>query len=196
MYNAIYGSRIYKGSLDKAKVLAAVDSPVNSELMLQLSKYVDKDSAKIVDSSDEKDKVDSEVTDESNSSEEESSEIDVELDHDETQEEDSEDVPDDLEDISDDEAPDEDSEKIQEVTRESIDSEVPGVSRVFEKNDEVWIAYNDDTNLDNILWDVVDVVSKQSRDSLKFNRVARSENAVVFTQDNKSDDSGEDSYEF
>ena len=54
-----------------------------------------------------------------------------------------------------------------------------GVTRVASKEGEVWIYYNDDTNLNNIMTDVIDFIAK-AYSSLEFNRLARSDNAIVF----------------
>ena len=60
----------------------------------------------------------------------------------------------------------------------SIDG-LAGVTRTVNKEGEVWIYYNDDTNLNNIMTDVIDYVAKRYS-NLEFNRLARSDNAIVF----------------
>lgn len=54
-----------------------------------------------------------------------------------------------------------------------------GVTRVVVKENELWIYYNDDTNLNNIMTDVIEYVA-QGYSYLEFNRLARSDNAIVF----------------
>lgn len=55
-----------------------------------------------------------------------------------------------------------------------------GVSRVAVKDSELWVYYNDDTNLNNVMTAVVDLVSELGMTYLEFNRLARSNNAIVF----------------
>lgn len=55
-----------------------------------------------------------------------------------------------------------------------------GVSRVAVKDSELWIYYNDDINLNNVMTAVVDLVSELGMTYLEFNRLARSNNAIVF----------------
>lgn len=56
-----------------------------------------------------------------------------------------------------------------------------GVNRVSAKGDEVWIYYNDDINLNNVMTFVIDVLSAANYHYLVFNRLARTDNAIVFT---------------
>lgn len=56
-----------------------------------------------------------------------------------------------------------------------------GVSRVAVKNDELWIYYNDDINLNNVMSDVIELLNASSFHYLIFNRLARTDNAIVFT---------------
>ena len=55
-----------------------------------------------------------------------------------------------------------------------------GVIRVAEKENEVWIYYNDDTNLSNIMTDIIDRLIANGYEQFEFNRLARSDNAIVF----------------
>lgn len=65
-------------------------------------------------------------------------------------------------------------------TLNSIES-TSGVSRVSVKDDkEVWIHYNDNVNLNDVMVDVIEYMNKYGYTYLEFNRLARSENAVVF----------------
>lgn len=65
-------------------------------------------------------------------------------------------------------------------TLNSIESTC-GVSRVSVKDDkEVWIHYNDNVNLNDVMVDVIEYMNKYGYTYLEFNRLARSENAVVF----------------
>lgn len=55
-----------------------------------------------------------------------------------------------------------------------------GVTRVAVKNDEVWCYYNDSVNLNEVMVEAIDLVSKAGYSYLEFNRLARSDNAIVF----------------
>lgn len=102
----------------------------------------------------------------------------------------------DLGDMDEDVDPIEDLEDIGESTSISADtgvdltSEVKAVlgkypdlskfNRVLEKNNELWIYYNDDVNLNNIMGSVIEQLMDDNLDQLEFNRLARSDNAIVF----------------
>ena len=55
-----------------------------------------------------------------------------------------------------------------------------GVSRILVKDNELWIYYNDDVNLNNIMDGVIELLNAASYTYLEFNRLARSDNAMVF----------------
>lgn len=56
-----------------------------------------------------------------------------------------------------------------------------GVLRIAEKEEkEVWIYYNDDVNLNDIMTNVIEFVANAGFTALEFNRLARSDNAIVF----------------
>lgn len=55
-----------------------------------------------------------------------------------------------------------------------------GVIRVNAKNNEVWIHYNDSVNLNDVMVSVIEQLNRPGYTYLEFNRLARSENAVVF----------------
>lgn len=60
-------------------------------------------------------------------------------------------------------------------------SDTSGVSRVSVKDDkELWIHYNDNVNLNDVMVNVIELVNQSGYSYLEFNRLARSENAVVF----------------
>lgn len=54
------------------------------------------------------------------------------------------------------------------------------VNRILRKNDEVWVYYNDDVNLNNVMATVIEKLNIAGLSSLEFNRLARSDNAIVF----------------
>ena len=45
---------------------------------------------------------------------------------------------------------------------------------------ELWIYYNDDSNLNDKMIEVISVLNSTGYTYLKFNRLARSNNAIVF----------------
>ena len=61
----------------------------------------------------------------------------------------------------------------------NANSSTAGVSRVQKKDDEVWIYYKDNVNLNNIMDNVIDAMTNGYLWMI-FNRLARSENAMVF----------------
>lgn len=54
------------------------------------------------------------------------------------------------------------------------------ISRVLMKKNELWIYYTDDVNLNNIMGPVIEKLSDSVSDYIEFNRLARSDNAIVF----------------
>lgn len=69
----------------------------------------------------------------------------------------------------------------------NANSDTAGVSRVVVKDNEVWIYYNDNTNLNNVMSQVIDKVYALGYDYMDFNRLARSDNAMVFVMTVSSD---------
>ena len=62
----------------------------------------------------------------------------------------------------------------------NVREETTGVSRLQVKDNELWIFYNDDANLNDKMIDVIEVLNAAGYTYLKFNRLARSNNAIVF----------------
>lgn len=58
--------------------------------------------------------------------------------------------------------------------------ETQGVSRVLIKDSELWIYYNDSINLNNVMGNVIESLNAANYYYLQFNRLARSDNAIVF----------------
>ena len=100
-------------------------------------------------------------------------------------------------DNSDSEAPDQEPEdKVQEPVEESTKihvipldeikgtlnhvADTAGVSRIEMKDHELWIFYNDEVNLNNIMTEVIELLNNTGYTYLSFNRLARSNNAIVF----------------
>lgn len=69
----------------------------------------------------------------------------------------------------------------------NANADTAGVSRVVVKDNEVWIYYNDNTNLNNVMSQVIDKVYALGYDYMDFNRLARSDNAMVFVMTVSSD---------
>ena len=64
----------------------------------------------------------------------------------------------------------------------NVRADTAGATRVsFKGEDEMWIYYADDVNLNNILSQVIETINSAGLTYLEFNRLARSDNAVVFT---------------
>lgn len=55
-----------------------------------------------------------------------------------------------------------------------------GVIRIAQKEKELWIYYNDDVNLNDIMVDVIECIANIDCNMFEFNRLARSDNAIVF----------------
>lgn len=55
-----------------------------------------------------------------------------------------------------------------------------GVTRLQVVDHELWIYYNDDSNLNDKMIEVISVLNSTGYTYLKFNRLARSNNAIVF----------------
>lgn len=60
-------------------------------------------------------------------------------------------------------------------------SSTAGVIRVAVKDDELWLYYNDSINLNNVMPTVIDLLNAAGYNYLLFNRLARTDNAMVFT---------------
>lgn len=58
--------------------------------------------------------------------------------------------------------------------------ETSGVNRILKKEDEIWIYYEDKVNLNNVMGPVIELVNALGYSNLEFNRLARSDNAIVF----------------
>lgn len=55
-----------------------------------------------------------------------------------------------------------------------------GVNRLQVKDSELWIYFNDDVNLNDTMINVIEVLNSTGYTYLTFNRLARSNNAIVF----------------
>lgn len=55
-----------------------------------------------------------------------------------------------------------------------------GVNRILVKESELWVYYNDSINLNNVMANVIEALNAAGYSYLEFNRLARSDNAIVF----------------
>lgn len=218
---SIYASKLYKSSTRKDKIKAAIENPINAELVAQLAEYLDEDYQQPDANNIKVDYSDS-VDNNSSSNDpsisfpssggpsgmidddifEDGEGIDSEVDEgltddlgDETIDE--IDLPSDDDDNLDDE-PIEESTKVKatpvnasscvslsEITGQikgtlNLREDTNGVNRVLIKEDELWVHYNDDINLNNVMGDVIELLNSTGYTYLEFNRLARSANAIVF----------------
>ena len=220
----IYSSKLYVTSTRKDRIHAAMQDPINSELLQQLSDYLDDDSQVLLKQATAKvkqkeEQEQSKAPDGSNDAggsdtpngssfgggshgpsfsgspiddfgDDELADIDL---------------PDDSE------APEtpEEPEAVESVTKEgkpitsstiiywnTIDDvisdcetikgtlnareDTKGVTRLQVVDHELWIYYNDDSNLNDKMIEVISVINSTGYTYLKFNRLARSNNAIVF----------------
>ena len=178
MSNIIYASKFYINSKYKDEIKSAIENPVNLELVQQLNEYVDSEDG---DSFDMKfsDIQDDDLTD---------SEVDFSDIDDVSFGDDEEFLDDEEENISiDTENSDEFSEDNTLDTNDlrdefNSDTDLSGVVRINDDDGELWIHYNDKTNLNNVMESVIEYMSENYND-YEFNRLARTENAIVFTYD-------------
>ena len=219
---AIFSSKLFRTSSRKAEITAALKNPVNTELVMQLKKYLDKEyltpenvernyekpEEKPADENGQTDVVFDDTSAPSSPSfaprspsvpdttdehlEEPTEETEV------TEQTDEEITPDEI--------------SVQEETTESVEqsvqiksmigittytdepqvdpdvikgtlnnrSDCTGVSRVSIKHNELWIYYNDSINLNNVMENVIQVIELSGYFCLSFNRLARTDNAIVF----------------
>lgn len=225
----IYSSKLYLSSDRKDSIRAAMQSPVNLELVQQISDYLDDDSKKLLQEAvsdneskaseasepaeenvfDEYNKPDADIPTSHHSSSAphssgsvfddfDSNMGDVPTADESPSDADSADVPD--ADAS--EAPaDEITESTavtseQDISGDDLDTPVvqsgivkkllnsqedtDGVVRVDVDDNETWIYYDDKVNLNDVLDNVISIIKSNGYDMLKFSRLARTDNAVVF----------------
>ena len=63
-------------------------------------------------------------------------------------------------------------------------TETKGVNRTSIKDDELWIYYDDSINLNKVMADAIETIYTFGY-GLEFNRLARSDNAIVFLIETK-----------
>lgn len=62
----------------------------------------------------------------------------------------------------------------------NTDDSTRGMNRVLVKDNELWVYYNDNINLNNVMGPVIEKLNTTGYNYLDFNRLARSDNAIVF----------------
>lgn len=220
---AIYACKMYRSSNRKDKIKAAMNNPLNKELVQQLKEYLDYEVT-----SDEP-----EVNSEPKTIEPETAKkvfsppshtsvphaapssrpaTDAMLDGMFTDSEDDEDriTPDDVVDEKDADVDTSEGDDTQDNIKESVQvnsssitsstevlcnaadkvneikgalnarEDTAGVNRIICKNNEMWVYYNDNMNLNNVMGPVIELLNASNYTYLEFNRLARSDNAIVF----------------
>lgn len=182
--NYIYGAKLFRSSCRKEHIKANMANPINTELVTQLSSMID-----IVDDDTDEDIVDP-IPEDADSTVEEPDIVDGE----DTNPADSNDEDEDNGSISEEDFPEPDEPQSDSIgaedpTVDDIDrleaalngnSNTQGVIRCAEKDDEIWVYYNDDINISKILPDIMDELDASNITDISFSRIARSSNAIVF----------------
>ena len=210
---AIYSCRLYRGSKNKAAIKAALQNPINTELVVQLGKYLDEDEVQAVLEEQEPAvqegvsvsdtaPVNSEGSDEPVADNASAKQVVQVVDiHPSSEVTDTEVAGPAEVDPPEDPVTDESEDVVEETTHidEVVASQEPaapsldtvqgqlnavedtcGVVRTKASGDELWIYYNDKKNLNNLMGAVIDSLSAAGYTQLEFNRLARTDNAIVF----------------
>lgn len=228
MLKRILNSKMYLSSNRKSSILAAFQDPLNKELIIQISSYLNEDDlddinkeveetaenqihditdTSSVEEDDEAEKIeDDELID---TIEEVNEESDI---NDDIASEDTDskiDKPDDTADIEDAEDTIEESTSTQSTpisasvnVSSCMNIQVPrisnelkgllnsrqdtnGVARVVYQmvTNEFWVYYEDRINLNNVMNQVIELLNAAGYTYLQFNRLARTDNAIVFQYD-------------
>lgn len=182
--NYIYGAKLFRSSCRKEHIKANMANPINTELVTQLSSMIDTvdddtDETIVdhipedVDSTvEEPDMVDDEDTDPTDS-------VDEDEDNSSASEENFPETDEPQPDNIDSADPTvEDTDRLESALNSN--SNTQGVIRCAEKDDEIWVYYNDDINISKILPDIMDELDANNITDMSFSRIARSNNAIVF----------------
>lgn len=214
----IYSAKLYRGSSRKQHIDAAIQNPINVELVSQLASYVDPEY-------DEDTKALKEKEADVKESDEDIYDMDADLDEvfhvDTANHSPSTYTEDDLEAMMQEEPRDELTDELDAGEEQNSDTQVEestsvgdkspvtaclsidtnelkgtlnsredtaGVSRILKKESELWIYYNDNVNLNTVMSEVIEYLNAADQTYLEFNRLARSDNAIVFViNDNYSE---------
>lgn len=202
--NCIFACKMFKANKNPDKIKAALSDPINSELIVQLKEYLDDEYIEdspieapeqkpMQHSKETQHIIDSENHKTSSPSSFELSSHDAQLDDSKIGQSSPQfDQPDDSATAADADADDSDvveqSTQIdrgrQSDTLRTLLTSVQatsGISRMIIKSDELWIHYNDSTNLNNVMEPVIAAMNVSEYSNLQFNRLARTENAIVFS---------------
>lgn len=182
--NYIYGAKLFRSSCRKEHIKANMANPINTELVTQLSSMIDT----VDDNIDET--IANPITEDADSTVEEPDMVD---DEDTNPADSNDEIEDDSsaseEDFPEPDEPQSDSIGAEDTTVDDIDrleaalngnSNTQGVIRCAEKDDEIWVYYNDDINISKILPDIMDELDANNITDMSFSRIARSNNAIVF----------------
>ena len=196
---AIYASKVFQCSKRQTEIRNKIESSGNVELLQQLIGDLDEEFQTV-------NTVAPELNDQKDTKESDSNQTDDSVQSDEPSESPSVGQPVSFTPSSEKEEPDDNSEgevsdqesedKVQEPVEESTKihvipldeikgtlnhvADTAGVSRIEMKDHELWIFYNDEVNLNNIMTEVIELLNNTGYTYLSFNRLARSNNAIVF----------------
>lgn len=206
--NSIFASKLYICSSRQDKIKAALTNPINAELVSQIADYLDDEELrKLTDRSDKKEEsVNTDKEDKKKDSEEQgfkdesvhftpnpksfpSSERDMkEKEESDIEDKEAEETQDKEDIVESNTYIDPSSICINNISGDvnsikgilNMNDDTKGVTRVNIKNDEMWIYYEDSINLNNIMTSVIELLNASNYFYLEFNRLARSDNAIVF----------------
>lgn len=196
----IYNCKLYKAHKDKDSINAAIINPINTELVKQIDdlQIVTEEEANVDDNIDDSLSFDSFQDD--NLMDDSDSQLSSSEDDNDDEFKSFDDFNEsDLDVDSEDGLASEDTLEVDPKSiQDSLDSsnDTSGVSRVVLKDNELWIHYNDKINLNNVMESVIYSMSEMYPD-MEFNRLARTENAIVFIiDDSQSEENNDKSFEF
>ena len=196
---AIYASKVFQCSKRQTEIRNKIESSGNIELLQQLIGDLDEEFQTV-------NTVAPELNDQKDTKESDSNQTDDSAETNEPTKSPSVGQPVSFTPSSETEEPDDNSEseepdqepedKIQEPVEESTKihvipldeikgtlnhvADTAGVSRIEMKDHELWIFYSDEVNLNNIMTEVIELLNNTGYTYLSFNRLARSNNAIVF----------------
>lgn len=214
---AIFASKLYRASSRQSELKAAINNPMNKELVTQLQSYLDpeyrkpKEKSNFVERSAESHQeaegnfLDAKAGGGDLGSAPHSSSVPKDfsepaaVENPDVSSEESSDVPPDDESTNTEEASEEANSSTRigksAVTADCcIDArgyatlvpalnardDTKGATRYRIKDTELWVYYDDSVNLNTVMSPVIDYMNAASFDKAEFNRLARSDNAIVF----------------
>lgn len=215
--NAIYACKLYRAHANKDKIKAAMESPLNVELVQQLSEYLNEEDLAKLDPPEGSEAFEGQKPKKTKlrkSKGSPSSGGGFSSNSDDDFFNDDEEIVDDEIIVDDDSQVVEDDVEVEESTNVSGDSvngattlynndtgnrvlsmpsvaevlkgtlnsrqDTAGVIRATVKENELWLHYNDSMNLNTVMVPVIEFMNSAGYSYLNFNRLARSENAIVF----------------